>query len=97
MGISVYTENQIHDRVYVGGESSEQLERLLDKAAENGLLADVGRVGDTMFNIPQLYRLDAELTALAESWPELAADVAVISAMIQRIIRNRGYLRLAGD
>lgn len=97
MGIAVYTENQIHERVYAGSDVGLQLARLLEQATDHGLLADIGPLGDTMFNIGQLYRLDEELREIGRAWPELAADAEAFCSLIQTIIRNRGYLWLSGD
>lgn len=98
MNVDIFRENQIHERVYVGAATSQQLSSVLEKARPaHGLLAGVHPYGDTMFNSMQLSQVLQELETLAESFPDLGAAVATLKDLMQEVISDRGYLWLSGD
>lgn len=97
MGVDVYLENQIHGRTHAGSDIGTMLSRVLAKANSDGLLAGIDMHGDTMFNVVQLQKVDLELDAIAEAYPDLRSDVSSLKQILENVIRSRGYLWLAGD
>jgi hypothetical protein len=97
VGFSVFTENQIHDRVPAEEESDVWLTRILPFAAPVSQLAMVDAYGDTMFNIRQMKRILEELEGISRNHPEVAEPAASLMETIQRTIKRRGYLWISGD
>ncbi|WP_435157321.1 hypothetical protein [Amycolatopsis sacchari] len=97
MGLDVYRENQVHDRVHAGREVNLSLTRVLAEAQPADLLHGVDYHGDTMFNVGQLRKIDKEFDAILARRPELASDVAALRTLFELVVRDRGYLWIAGD
>ncbi|MBB6171252.1 hypothetical protein HNR23_001312 [Nocardiopsis mwathae] len=97
MGISVFTEDQIHQREYAGPELSSATERIFDAATEGTFLSGIHLHADTMFNTWQLTCILEELDSIALRRPEISTDIANVKSLIETIIRKRGYLWISGD
>ncbi|WP_156754922.1 hypothetical protein [Actinokineospora pegani] len=97
MGLGLYTEDQVHERTYVDGGFGVLFTRVVAAAAPGSLLNGVSPHGDTMFNIPQLNRIESEFDDMLGRHPELADDVAALRVLFEAIRRKRGYLWVCGD
>jgi hypothetical protein len=97
MGISVYRQNQMHDRVLLDCETESCFTEMLDYARPGSFLYTVDPHADTMFNIMQMRVVSAELDEIAGRQPELAPKVVHLQALFESIERDRGYLWINGD
>ncbi|GHF47702.1 hypothetical protein FHX82_001409 [Amycolatopsis bartoniae] len=97
MGLGVYRENQVHERVHVGREAGVSLTRVLAEAGPDDVLSGIADHADTMFNVLQLKRIDKEFTAILGRRPELAPDIARLRELFEAVERDRGYLWIVGD
>lgn len=97
MGLSVYKENQVHERAYAGDGAGPALTRVVDEARQGDVLYGVHYHADTMFNVAQLTQVGTEMTAILARCPELAPDIALLRELFDEVERNRGYLWIAGD
>lgn len=97
MGLSVYLENQIHERESGGPELGRHLEKCIPHAQPGGVLYFTSEYGDTMFNIPQMRAILGELDGIHTSFPELNQEVSSLKEVITKAIRRRGYLWVSGD
>ncbi len=99
MGISIYVEDQVHQRTYAGAPASRSLARILDACSpESGeLLGDIHPYGDTMLNAVQLQRFCRELESTVQNHADLVADVESLRGLAEAAVRQRGYLWFSGD
>ncbi|WP_030194096.1 hypothetical protein [Streptomyces sp. NRRL S-87] len=97
MGLAVYTEDQNHQRAFAGKQAGRCLEEILPHVEVDSLLYGVHRHGDTMFNSPQLMRVTRELDLLLETHPQMRGDAAEFKAVVEGVVRRRGYLWVSGD
>jgi hypothetical protein len=95
--MSIYLENQVHERIFGGVEASQQMERIVQAGGGGVLLRGIYSHGDTMFNTVQLGLLNAELDELLRIVPELSSDISSIKILSERLIKSRGYLWISGD
>lgn len=96
MGLAVYVENQLHERVeQLFDDLQETFMKLCESAPERSIRRGVDRYGDTMLNGYQLRLLIDELEHVPdESMTEAMRSVAEAAA---RAICLRGYLYFVGD
>jgi hypothetical protein len=97
VGISLYIENQIHERSYAGDEASQRLDRIVAAGVDSILVRGIYAHGDTMFNTVQLRRLSNELDGLCKTRPDLSKDLDSFNKIVHLVIENRGYLWISGD
>jgi hypothetical protein len=97
MGLSLFVENQAHERTYAGPEVSGYLEIVIARGADESLLAGVHPNGDTMFNSIQLAQIRTELEAVSRALPNLGPQVEALRRTFERVIENRGYIWVSGD
>lgn len=97
MGLDVSVEDQMHRRERAGAPVNSALDRLISVSGSTGLLADIFEWGDTMFNLPQLDRLDIEIQELGNQNPEVQEDADAVRNVIDSAKRKRGYIWISGD
>jgi hypothetical protein len=97
MGISVYLENQVHERSYAGTDVTRKFTHIVAEADSGGLLSGIDPHGDTMFNLVELNRVEEELEGILHRCPELKADIADLRAFFEEVRRKRGYVWISGD
>jgi hypothetical protein len=98
MGFSVFTENRLHDRVYVDDpKAGGSLSRVAELAPREGILWMIDPHGDTMLNALQLEVAQRELRGLARRFSELVDDVNYLDELMESVIKRRGYLWVEGD
>jgi hypothetical protein len=97
VGLSVYFEDQNHSRAYADG-FGWKIELFRQRAADVDLLRDIHLHADTMFNVPQIERLIAEIQRIEKEDTSALSDAAnELLEAFNRVIRNRGYLWISGD
>lgn len=96
MGMAIFIENQIHERVgSVFDDAQDSFMRICDAGPRGSVRRDIMRHGDTMLNTIQLERLIEELDGLP---PEQRSNtVRQVQNAAHDAIRLRGYLIFAGD
>lgn len=97
VGLTVYVEDQNHQRVYAGKEAGAYLEVILRHVDADTLLAGIHLHGDTMFNSPQLMRVMSELDVMIEGRFEMKGEAAEFKSILEGAVRRRGYLWISGD
>lgn len=97
MGLDVSVEDQMHRRERSGAEVNDALNRLIALSERNGLLADIFEWGDTMFNLPQLEKLDVEIQELGSKNAEIQKEADLMRNVIESAMRKRGYIWVSGD
>ena len=97
MSLRLYAEDMVHGRSYLELDFDKAFFRIREQAVLGEMIRYVDPYGDTMFNQLQLRKLTEEIGATAERVPELAQDVHAIQDVIERILRNAGYLWISGD
>jgi hypothetical protein len=96
MGIAVYVENLLHERIgEIFDDPQGTIARLCDEAPPRSVRGAVSPHGDTMFNVYQLRLLKEELAELPEG--PASELVAALAQAAERAIRARGYLYFVGD
>ena len=96
MGISVYLENQIHERIgRVYDDADESFMRACELAPVGSVMRSVIRHGDTMLNVYQLRIFEAELQGLPGG--EITDAISGVMDAATAAIRRRGYLYFVGD
>ena len=96
MGMAVYTENQIHERIdQLLDDKDETLMHACESGPPGSVRRSISRHGDTMLNIYQLRLLIEELQALPRDLS--SRTVMRLEEAAQTAIRRRGYLYFVGD
>jgi len=97
MGLDVSIEDQLHRRERPGADVNSALVRLIALGAPGGLLADVFEWGDTMFNFPQMEKLDLEIQEIEGQDTGTRKDVDLVRGAIRSAMHKRGYIWISGD
>jgi hypothetical protein len=96
MGMAIYIENQIHERVdQLLDDKDETLMRACESGPSGSIRKAISRYGDTMLNIYQLRLLIDELQALPQDLS--SHTVKRLEEAAHVAIRSRGYLYFVGD
>ena len=98
MGISVYIQNQVHEKLNMVDEiSSRGLVDLIEKMPKGALLEGIHYYADTMFNSYQLEFFLSELSAITPENEQEASVIAALRSAAEVAIRRNGYLWFSGD
>ncbi|QBS40798.1 hypothetical protein [Nocardia sp. CS682] len=98
MGISVFIQNQIHERVAeVAGYASHTLDEVISQAPMGSLTRGINKHADTMFNTTQLNSFIDEISALTPRNDNERELFTVLRDAAETAIRQRGYLWFSGD
>lgn len=97
MGISLFIEDQVHKRRYMGGVSELGFNRIFEQAENGTLISHVHPHADTMFNSSQLQLILRELDDISTKNAEFETEIESFRVLVREVIKNRGYLWFSGD
>ncbi|MFE9578467.1 hypothetical protein ACFYO1_18900 [Nocardia sp. NPDC006044] len=98
MGVSVFIQNQIREKVAeVGGYASDTLGDVILQAPAGSLTRGINRHADTMFNTTQLNFFIEEISSFVPGDDSERELFTVLREAAESAIRRRGYLWFSGD
>ncbi|KAA8887982.1 hypothetical protein F3087_12930 [Nocardia colli] len=98
MGVSVFIQNQIHEKIAeVAGYASNTLDDVISQAPAGSLTRGINRHADTMFNTTQLNLFIDEIASFVPGNDSERELFKVLRDAAESAIRQRGYLWFSGD
>jgi hypothetical protein len=96
MGIAIYIENRIHERVGSHFDSVEdEIMKVCTRSPRGSVFRDVMPHGDTMLNVSQLRRAISEISGDPGNMPGTTARI--LQPLAERALSINGYLYFVGD